>query len=166
MKKILLLLISCASLLAVAQSANSERSPASAPSSAEVFGVFEGKSPCQGIVTLLNVPCKEACTKIKWRLTLYQDPVTHAPTTFALEGLLWRDPPRTGKWTMVKGSKIDPAAIVYQLDPEAPGGFLSFLKGDDNVLFFLDKNRDLLVGNIKHSYTLNRVRKDIVGNKN
>lgn len=30
------------------------------------------------------------------------------------------------------------------------------MKGDDNVLFFLDKDRNLLVGNSDFSYTLNR----------
>jgi hypothetical protein len=106
---------------------------------------------------LLNAAGREACTKIKWRLILYQDPVTHAPTTYALGGFMWRNPPRTGKWTIFKGTPIDSNATVYQLDPDAPQGFLSFLKADDNILFFLDNDRNLLIGNIKHSYTLNRV---------
>ena len=87
---------------------------------------------------------------------LYQDPVTHAPT-YALEGFMWRNPPRTGKWTILKGTPIDSNAVVYQLDPDDPQGFLSFVKADDNILFFLDKDRNLLIGNIKHSYALNRV---------
>jgi hypothetical protein len=164
MKTIFLTLIACSSLLAAPEPesnsparSTSTNSSASLPSGPGVLGVFEGRSPCQEIVRLLNATGRDACTKIKWRLILYQDPVTHAPTTFELGGFMWRHPPRTGKWTILKGTKIDPNATVYQLDPDAPQGFLSFVKADDNILFFLDKDRNLLIGNIKHSYTLNRV---------
>ena len=75
---------------------------------------------------------------------------------FALGGLVWRNPPKTGKWSIVKGTKGDPDAEVYQLDTDDQNGFLSFLKVDDNILFFLDKDRELLVGNEHFSYTLNR----------
>lgn len=164
MKTILLSFIACSTLLAAPESVSdssapstSTNSPAKLPSGPDVLGVFEGRSPCQEIVGLLNVAGREACAKIKWRLVLYQDPVTHAPTTYALGGFMWRNPPRTGKWSIVKGTPIDPNATVYQLDPDDPQGFLSFVKADDNILFFLDKDRNLLIGNIKHSYTLNRV---------
>ena len=122
----------------------------------EIHGYFEGRSPCREIGQLLNVPKSDACIKIKWQLILYQDPVTHAPTSYALGGLAWRNPPKTGKWGITKGTKKDPAAMVYQLDPDNPNGFLSFLKGDENILFFLGNNRELLVGNEHFSYTLNR----------
>ncbi|MGC3958308.1 MAG: hypothetical protein QM813_10315 [Verrucomicrobiota bacterium] len=36
-------------------------------------------------------------------------------------------------------------------------GFLSFLKADVNILFFLNTNRELLVGTESFSYTLNQV---------
>ena len=80
-------------------------------------------------------------------------------TSYSLEGFVYRKPPRIGKWTILKGSKTDLNALVYQLDPDSPGGFLSFLKGDDNILFVLDRERNLMVGNIYFSYTLNRVDK-------
>src|SRR5688572_5896256 len=164
MKTILLSLIACSSLLAAPESVSdspapstSTNSPTKLPSGPDVLGVFEGRSPCQEIVGLLNVAGREACTKIKWRLILYQDPVTHAPTTYALGGFMWRNPPRTGRWAIRKGIPIDSNATVYQLDPDDPQGFLSFVKADDNILFFLDKGGNLLIGNIKHSYTLNRL---------
>ena len=164
MKTFLLSFIACTALLAASQPVSdsapsaSTNSPAAAqlPSGPDVFGVFEGRSPCQEIVGLLNVAGRETCAKIKWRLILYQDPITHAPTTYALAGFMWRNPPRTGKWAIVKGTPLDSHATVYQLDSQDPQGFLSFLKADDNILFFLDKDRNLLIGNIKHSYTLNR----------
>jgi hypothetical protein len=126
-----------------------------------VHGYYEGRSPCQEISQLLGVPKRDECIKIKWQLILYRDPVTHAPTTFAVGGIVvggvaWRNPPKTGKWSIVKGTKEDPDAEVYQLDTDDQTGFLSFLKADDNILFFLGKNRELLVGNESFSYTLNR----------
>jgi len=140
---------------AVASSASTNywRTPRSGPN---VHGYYEGRSPCQEISRLLNVPKRDECIKIKWQLILYRDPATHDPTTFALGGLVWRNPPKTGKWSIVKGTKGDPDAEVYQLDTDDQNGFLSFLKVDDNILFFLDKNRELLVGNEHFSYTLNR----------
>jgi hypothetical protein len=107
------------------------------PQGPHVIGYFEGRSPCQEIAKLLNTSGRDACIKIKWQLILYQDPVTHAPTRYALGGFAWRNPPKTGKWAIVKGTKEDPNAVVYQLDPDDPQGFLSFLKADDNILFLV-----------------------------
>ena len=166
MKPMYLLFVACGSLLANQAPAQTDAEPKSAvpsfwkelPKGPQVFGYFEGRSPCQEIAKMLKVSGRDACIKIKWQLILYQDPVTHAPTTYALGGFAWRNPPRTGKWAIVKAAKEDPNAVVYQLDPDDPQGFLSFLKADDNILFFLDNNRELLVGNEQFSFTLNRVR--------
>ena len=121
-------------------------------------GYFEGRSPCQGIVKMWNIPDRDSCIKIKWQLVLYKDPVTQAPTTYALGGFAWRNPPKTGKWTMVKGTKENPEAVIYQLkEPDDSKVFLSFLKADENILLFLDEKLELMIGNENFSYTLNRV---------
>ena len=127
---------------------------ASGPS---VLGVFEGRPPCSEIARQLKIPVSAECTKLKWGLTLYQDPNSLTPTTYKLEGSLFREKPREGKWAIVKGTKSNPDAVVYQLDPDKPGDSFYLLKGDENVLFILDENRNLRVGNIDFSYTLNRV---------
>jgi hypothetical protein len=129
------------------------------PKGPQVHGYFEGRSPCREITRLLGVVGRVECFKIKWQLILFQDPATGAPTTYALGGFAWRNPPRTGKWAIVKGTKEDPNATVYQLDSDQPQGFLSFAKADENILLFLDRERNLLVGNSRFSYTLNRVNK-------
>jgi hypothetical protein len=126
------------------------------PTGPHVFGVFDGRSPCQEIASQLNIPTTPECIKIKWRLILFQNPATHAPTTYSLDGFVFHNPPKTGKWVILKGMKTDPNAIVYQLDPGEKGSFLSFIKADENILFFLDKYQKHLVGNIYFSYTLNR----------
>jgi len=122
-----------------------------------VFGVFEGRSPCHGIARELKLPQHAGCTKVKWRVTLYQDPKTSAPTTYKVEGTLHRQSAREGTWGIVRGAKTDPNAMVYQLNSTPTEAALLLLKADDNILFFLNQNREPMVGHADFSYTLNRV---------
>jgi hypothetical protein len=122
-----------------------------------VFSVFEGRSPCHGIARELKLPQHAGCTKVKWRITLYQNPETSDPTTYKVEGTLHRRSAREGTWRIVRGAKTDPNAVVYQLDATPTEAALLLLKGDDNVLFILNQNREPLVGHGEFSYTLNRV---------
>jgi hypothetical protein len=123
-----------------------------------VLGVFEGRFPCQDIARQLQVATSPDCTKIKWRLTLFRDPATGQPATYQLEGSFFRDQPRTGPWSIGRGTKTNPRAVVYQLDPGNPPATLLLQKGDDNVLFILDQERNLRIGTDYLSYTLNRVK--------
>ena len=122
-----------------------------------VFGVFEGRSPCHGIARELKLPQHAGCHKVKWRVTLYQDPKTSAPTTYKVEGTLHRQSAREGTWSIVRGAKTDPKAVVYRLGPTPTEAELLLLKADDNILFFLNQNREPMVGHAEFSYTLNRV---------
>jgi len=121
-----------------------------------VFGVFEGRTPCQGISRELKKEAHPGCIKSKWRVTLYQDPRTSAPTTYKVEGSLFRQGAREGMWSITRGAAIDANATVYQLSATSTQPALLLLKGDDNVLFLLDQKRELLVGHAEFSYTLNR----------
>ena len=121
-----------------------------------VFGVFEGRSPCQGIARQLQIPVHRACFKAKWRVTLYQTHETLAPTTYKVEGTLYRRGAVEGSWTRIQGGEDDPQATVYRLKPSKNGPSMYLLRGDDNVLFFLDQNQRPLVGNLNFSYTLDR----------
>ncbi|GAB3428601.1 hypothetical protein [Niabella aquatica] len=166
MAKLIQLMVLCGLLQAnlFGQNQNSENVPAPntsllpLPKGPTVLGVFDGRTPCQGIARALNEKTIPECIKIKWRLILYQDAVTHAPTTFSLEGFVYKNPPRTGKWRIVKGTRTNPSATVYQLDTEKPDEAIYLYKGDDNVLFFLDKKKNFMVGDNNFSYTLNRTR--------
>ncbi|MEP7143115.1 MAG: hypothetical protein ABI707_09610 [Ferruginibacter sp.] len=122
-----------------------------------LVGVFEGRTPCQELAKQLNEITIPECIKIKWRLVLYKDSTVVNTGTYQLEGFVFRkDNILKGKWYLTKGTKADPETIVYQLDhPLRKPIFLQ--KGDDNVLFFLDREKKLMVGNRDFSYTLNRV---------
>ena len=123
-----------------------------------VFAVFEGRSPCHGIARELNLPQHEGCHKVKWRVTLYQHPETSAPTTYKVEGTLHRQRAREGTWSIGSGAKTGSNETIYHLGATSEPAIL-LLKADDNVLFFLGHDRELMVGNADFSYTLNRVAK-------
>jgi hypothetical protein len=135
---------------------------------ATVFGVFQGRPACTGTANQLGVEIPADCDKLKWSLTLYRDTVTQQPATYELSIVGGGDVVRTdggsyrmkileGKWNRVKGTRSNPNAEVYELELPKPGKNMHLLKGDENVLFVLDENRDFLVGDMDFSYTLNRV---------
>jgi hypothetical protein len=121
-------------------------------SGASVFGVFDGRTPCQGIARELGVAARPGCWKAKWRLTLFQDAATHQPTTYWLEGSLYRTDAREGSWRIVR----DGNAELYELAPPQGESPALLLKGSERVLFFLDRQRKPLSGNARNAYTLDR----------
>jgi hypothetical protein len=121
-----------------------------------VFGVFEGRTPCQGISRQLGLTPHAGCIKSKWRVTLYQNPETRMPTTCKVEGSLFREGAREGTWSITRGAATAANATVYELSATPTQPALRLLKGDDNVLFLLDESRKPLVGHAEFSYTLNR----------
>ena len=123
-----------------------------------VVGAFVGRSPCREVARNLKRVVSADCMKLKWELTLYQDPSRLTPTTYKLKGTFYRERIGEGRWAIVRGTKTDPAAVVYQLDPDKPQGSLFLLKADDNVLLFLNEERTLMVGNSDFSYTLSRAK--------
>ena len=117
---------------------------------------YIGRTPCQEIAEEINIKPGEDCFKLKWLLTLKFDPRTHEPTVYELARTGHRQSLIKGKWNIIKGSPSDPDAIIYQLDPDKSRGSILLLRADKNVLFFLDKQRNPLIGNADFSYTLNR----------
>jgi hypothetical protein len=116
-----------------------------------VFAVFEGRTPAQGIARELKIATDANRFKVKWRVTLCQDPATKAPTKYKVEGSLHRQGAREGTWSVVRRD----GAEVYHLAPTKTEADLFLMKGDDNVLFFLGQDRKPMVGNADFSYTLN-----------
>ena len=120
-----------------------------------VYGVFAGRTACQEFMKELNLDANPECIKRKMKIILYQDPATGKPTTYETKGMgKWSG---KGKWFILQGMPTDPRATVFQVELDAKTS-LFLLKGDDNVLFILDRNKNFLVGNAKFSYTLNRAR--------
>lgn len=126
-----------------------------------LIGVFEGRTPCRELAGQLNETTAPDCMKIKWRLILYTDSLDENSGTYLLEGFVFRrDKAMKGVWHIIKGTQADPEATVYRIEREGKEP-LWLQKADDNVLFFLDRQKNLMVGNRDFSYTLNRVPKHL-----
>ena len=119
---------------------------------------FDGRTPCPGAEDMNHIPGNADCYKLKWRLILYRDPATGAPTTYKLITIYHRAVPVEGAWDLVSGSGRNENALICRLDPDKPDLSMSFLVGDDNVLFFLDKDDRLMTGDGDFSFTLDRKR--------
>ncbi|HEV8187089.1 MAG TPA: hypothetical protein VGP83_05030 [Pyrinomonadaceae bacterium] len=120
-----------------------------------LFGMFGGRTPCTSLVRTLHITLNDGCQRLKWRVTLLQNPSTHEPTRYKIEGSLHHTA-REGTWRIVRGTAVDADAVVYQLDGTATEGPMLLWKADDNVLFLLDERKQPLVGTIDFSYTLSR----------
>jgi hypothetical protein len=120
-----------------------------------VFGVFEGRSPCQGIARQLGIAVESGCQKVKWRVTLFQDSATHEPTRYKIESSLQLEAAREGDWSIVREPR-GPGSLAYRLEPAAGEQPVVLLRGDDNVLFILDERLRPRIGHAGFSYTLNR----------
>jgi len=133
-------------------------------SDSTTVGAFLGRVPCNSDLRKLNGIPATNCNLIKCQVILYQDVKTHSPGSFLIQTIYVGNGDNnkysnTGKWTILQGTKTDPKAIVYQLNAENPDATFTLLKGDDNILFFLDKDGNFLSGNEYCAYTLNRAKK-------
>ena len=104
---------------------------------------------------------------ITWRLTFLKN--TAKEGTYRLVaryGLQGKNDPNqlevgptvklNGRWALLKGSKANPQAAVYRLKSNSNGRILSLAQVGNNLLHFLDHDRNLKVGNAGWSFTLNR----------
>ncbi len=123
--------------------------------------VYDGRTPCQEIANEHpEMGPTPSCFKIKWKLTLNRDSITYQPTTCTLRSIVDNQPRDiSGKWEIMKGTATNPDAIIYKIKIDNLAEPILLLAGDDNVLFFLDKNNGLLTGNKDFSFTMNK-RKD------
>lgn len=140
--------------------------------------VFAGTTPCGNVIRPLHKinpepdceleECK--CIMVEWELVLYTDSNTKQPTRYKLkctnrhivkETNMYSEPgiksETEGSWAIVRGTKTNPNAIFYQLNPAQPRISLRFLKLSDSLLHIVDHNEKLMIGNEFFSYTLNRV---------
>ncbi|WP_336515041.1 copper resistance protein NlpE N-terminal domain-containing protein [Pollutibacter soli] len=116
---------------------------------------YQGRFPChQALMQLHNK--KSDCNRIKAALRIFDN------HKFELDMVYVGDDDNkykaSGKWSVTKGTKTDAVADVYVLEFENQEGKLYWMKGDNNVLFLLDENKNLVVGDATFGYTFNRVK--------
>lgn len=155
-----------------------DTAPARSDSSKDSFIIFAGTTPCGNVIRPIHkinpepdCPLEECkCMMVEWELTLYMDANTKQPTRYTLKGInrytvketnMYSEPgvksEAEGRWAIVRGTKTNPNAIFYQLNPDKPAMELRFLKLSDSLLHIVDQNEKLMIGNEFFSYTLNRV---------
>lgn len=131
-------------------------------SATDTAAVFVGRTPCDEPLRKLHNISADGCNLIKCQLILLQDNKTNSPSNFIIKTIYVGKGDNkytaTGKWKLIQGMPGDPKAIVYQLlpDPPQPGNEILLLKTGDNLLFFINRDSQLLVGNDYCSYTLNK----------
>jgi hypothetical protein len=118
-----------------------------------VLGTFEGRTPCGPIALQFTGFPAENCEKIKWKLTLYSDATSGAPTRYEFQGTRAT---RRGAWSVVRGTAGNRDAMVYRLEFGPRGSTICLQTIDDRVLLLLDSDRRPLVGDASWSYTLSR----------
>ncbi len=126
-----------------------------AATGAEVFGVYDGRTPC-GLEQVLGLVIPAGCAELHWRLTLLQDASTRTPTNYRLEGTLFPAGPREGPVTHLVSTSSDRDAAVLVLEPPPGGHPVYLMRGDDNVFFFVDRTGNLGLGSRDAGYVLNR----------
>lgn len=145
--------------------------PTPIPSGLEIRGLFAGMTPCSVQAKLLfQIPARTDCEQMIWHLVLYQDPQTGVPATFSLKTSYGLSKQGTndlidggtsismeGNWRLAAGTKNDPEAAIYQIDPDDPQTTISFLRVNEDLIHVLDREQAMLVGNGAWSYTLNRM---------
>ena len=120
--------------------------------------VFEGRTPCRDLPALLGLNKSEACNKMKWYFLFYTDSATGKPSYFLMGGMGYRkETMARGRWQIVTEPN---GRIIYRVYFDKWVRSLDLLQGDDNILFFIDANGHLLVGNEDFSYTLNRRKEE------
>ncbi|GHM98914.1 hypothetical protein WSM22_04040 [Cytophagales bacterium WSM2-2] len=119
--------------------------------------VFVGRTPCREFAAEHHLNASSTCIKLKWKLTLNRDAITHQPTTYSIRKVVDNKPKDvTGRWVLRKGGPSNPDAVIVQLDPDDPDKSILLIAGDENVLFFLHKDLTMYVGDNNFSFTLNR----------
>ena len=140
------------------------------PSGSARYAVFEGITACSALTRPLpQIPADTDCELMIWKISLYQDSATSSPTTYVLESTYGPSQPNAtgpagggtpismeGMWDIVKGTKTDPEAEVYQLYSDDSQVAVSFVKLSDDLLHVLNRDKTLMLGNPGWSFTLNR----------
>lgn len=120
--------------------------------------VFDGRTPCQQIATEHpEMNASTSCFKLKWRLILNRDSTTYLPTSCTIRTIVDNQPREvTGRWTIIKGTETNSEAIIYKIQADNFAEPVLLFLGDENVLFFLDKDCNPLIGNKDFSFAMNK----------
>jgi hypothetical protein len=134
-----------------------------------VAAEFVGTSPCDALPREFvgGLAATAACHCITWQLTLFTNRNDGLPATYKLVanyGLPGKNDPnqiedgplveQQGVWRIMRGTKADRDAVVYQLTADKGRKSVSLVKVGENLLHFLNLDKSLMIGNDGWNYTL------------
>jgi hypothetical protein len=109
--------------------------------------LFEGRTPCKGIEEMMLGKTRPECYKKKWLVYLYKNAPTSGTYRIGSTAGSYK-----GKWKL----KEDAAGkTVYTLELNN-GRTLNLLHVDNNIVYLMNPNGELMVGDHDFSYSLNR----------
>jgi len=120
--------------------------------------VYDGRTPCQEIAREHpEMNASPSCFKLKWKLVLDRDSVTYLPTTCTIRTIVDNQPRDvTGRWAIIQGTAKNAEAIIYKIQADNLAEPILLFLGDENVLFFLDKDNKPFIGNEDFSFAMNK----------
>ena len=96
------------------------------PNGPAVYGIFEGRTPCSEISRQLGAKLPADCDHLKWQIIFFRDSLTQQPTTYLLTTEMFEHKPLAGKWKITRGTRNNPAAVVYVLKPACRANRFTF----------------------------------------
>jgi hypothetical protein len=160
-------ILGCGALLWLAYASSNARASGRDSVAAE----FVGTSPCDPLPREFagGLAVTAPCHCITWQLTLSTNRNDGLPGSYKLVanyGLPGKNDPnqiedgpqveQQGTWKIVKGTKADADAVVYQLTTDKGGKSVSLVKVGEYLLHFLNPDKSLMIGNPGWNYTLSK----------
>lgn len=129
-----------------------------APDTKSLQLIFDGRTPCQEIASEHpEMNAGQSCFKLKWRLILSRDSITHLPTACTIRNIVNNQPRNiSGKWEIINGTKANPDVIIYKIQADNLAEPILLLLADENVLYFIDNNNKPFIGNEDFSFAMNK----------
>lgn len=118
--------------------------------------IFDGRTPCDQIPGALNLPVSNDCIKLKWRLKLMPGDDSGNTGTYSLKGTFSNHKEVTGKYSITAHPQQQ-RLFILQLSPSSKERKMNFLIVDKSILYFLNSDMKLFVGDSNFSYALNRI---------
>lgn len=132
------------------------RSPAFDETSLQM--TFDGRTPCQEFAQIhTEMKTSPSCFKLKWRLVLNRDSISHKPGTCEIRNVVDNQPRNiTGKWEIIDDREADSKVKYIKVSVNNLSEPILFLIADENVLLFSDAGFTPLAGNNNFGFALNK----------
>lgn len=132
------------------------RSPALDETSLQM--TFDGRTPCREFAQEhAEMSASQSCFKLKWRLVLKRDSLSHKSGTCEIRNVADNQPRNiTGKWEIINGKKEDSKVKYIKVTVNNLSKPILFLIADKNILLFTDAAFAPLTGNENFGFALNR----------